>query len=368
MTSELEFAATAVERLPDAVAAVGPTRVLVVTDPGIRAAGIVDRVVGILADADMETAEYDEVGPNPTIADVDRGAELAGRFGDATVVALGGGSALDVAKGVALVAANDGTAADFDYRRTPTHPAMPIVAVPTTAGTGAETNGFGVIEDPTARRKVYLGHDSARPRRVILDPVLTVGLPAGPTAATGMDALIHGIESLAARGSTASSATYARRSITLVSSSLRAAVADGTDLQARSRLLLGSHLAGRALSLSGLGLVHGIAHAVTNHTGAVHGLALSAVVEEVMTRTADVGDAAYGAVAEAMGVGSPDAAIAAVGDLADDVGARMPLRELGVDTAMLPDIASGALADLVSDGHPRTFSQDEVEQLLAATW
>jgi alcohol dehydrogenase class IV len=368
MTYSLDFGAAAVERLPDAVAAVGPTRVLLVTDRGLRAAGVVDRVLEIVDAAGWSVTGYDDVRPNPTTADVDRLADLARDLGPVTVVALGGGSVLDVAKAAALVAANEGRADEFDYRLAPPRPALPIVAVPTTAGTGAETNGFGVIEDPDARRKVYLGHDSARPRRVILDPELTVGLPPGPTAATGMDALVHGIESLASRGSTPTSEARASRAVALVSANLRAAVADGTDLEARSQLLCGSHQAGLALSESGLGLVHGIAHAVTNHSGAAHGLALSAVVEEVMARTLPVARAAYGTLAGALGVGSAETAVAAVGDLADAVGARVRLRDLGVEAAMLPDIAVGALADAVSANHPRTFGSAEVEEMLAAAW
>ena len=294
------------------------------------------------------------------------------------MVALGGGSSLDAAKVIALLGTNPGRAGDLVDTGAP-RDGLPVVAVPTTAGTGAETNGFGVIDDPTARRKVYLGHPSVRPRVCVLDPELTVGLPPGPTAATGMDALVHGIESLSSRGSSPISAAYATEAVRLVSGSLAAAVADGADLDARARLLLGSHLAGLALSMSGLGLVHGIAHAVTAHTGAVHGLALTAVLDEVMTRSLEVSVPAYARTAEAMGVpaaageasrtgsapGTARAAVAAVRDLADVVGARVPLRDLGVEEAMVPSVAAGALDDPVSANHPRDFSPDEVADVLA---
>ncbi|TDD14524.1 iron-containing alcohol dehydrogenase [Kribbella turkmenica] len=367
-----EFAVGAVGTLPEAVDAVGLQRAFLVTDGGLRATGLVDRVLGILAKASIEYDVFDGVESNPSTDSIDRAADQVRRFGAAAVVALGGGSALDAAKGIALLAANEGVAKDYDYTATPQHAGHPIVAIPTTSGTGAETNGFGVIEDRAARCKVYIGHSSVRPRRVILDPELTVGLPPLATAATGMDALVHGIESLASRGASPVSVAYATQAITLVSDSLADAVRDGTDIEARARLMMGAHLAGLALSASGLGLVHGIAHAVTNYCGAPHGLALSAVLAEVMEHSYDAAVAPYAATAQAMGVAgqSPDdsarAAIAAVRALADAVGARVTLRSLGLDAGAVHHVASAALADAVSSNHPRDLAPAEIEQILKA--
>jgi alcohol dehydrogenase class IV len=372
--AHMEFGISAVERLPEAVAAIGQHRAFVVTDRGLRATSIIDRILAILDEAAIETDVYDAVEPNPSTNTIDEAAARVRAFGEAAVVAVGGGSALDAAKGIALLGANPGVAADYDYRATPQFSGRPIVAIPTTAGTGAETNGFGVIEDRTRRCKLYIGHGTVRPQRVILDPELTVGLPPLATAATGMDALVHGIESLASRGANPLSVAYATHAITLVGDSLPAAVADGTDLEARARMLMGSHLAGLALSLSGLGLVHGIAHAVSNHCGAAHGLALTAVLDEVMTRSLDAAAGPYAAVAAALGVGTGApttrdagrAAISAVADLADRVEARLPLTQLGVDRDAVPAIAHGALADTVSSNHPRDLSVAEVEEILTA--
>jgi alcohol dehydrogenase class IV len=359
-----DFGAAAVEKLPEIVPRIGPARVFLVTDEGLQRAGVVDRVRGLLDVHGIETATYDAVEPNPTTQSLELARDAVRSFGASTIVALGGGSVLDTAKGVALLGPNPGSAGDL--AATTTRPGWPLVAIPTTAGSGAETNGFGVIEDTSARRKVYVGDDSVLPRHVVLDPELTLGLPPGATAATGMDALVHGIESLASRGATPESTEYAERAIALVSGSLRRAVADGTDLEARSQMLLGAHLAGLALTRSGLGLVHGIAHALTNHTGAVHGLALSAVLDGVMARTADAAGDAYLAAGRAMAVsGDVDAVVAAIRALADDVGASVSLRTLGVDETMLPSIAAGALADPVSANHPRVFETAEVEALLA---
>lgn len=378
----VEFGVGAVDRLPDVVVSAAPPdtrpRAFVVTDRGLRAAGVVDRVVDLLTAAGVHTQVHDGVAPNPSTDSVDQLAGAVRAVGPCVVVAVGGGSVLDAAKAVALLATNRATASDVLYHG-PRRPGLPVVAVPTTAGTGAETNGFGVLEDVSGRRKVYLGDASVQPLACILDPALTVRLPAGATAATGMDALVHGIESLASRASSPLSAAYATEAVRLVGGSLPAAVCDGSDLQARSQLLMGSHLAGLALTLSGLGLVHGIAHAVTAHTGAAHGLALSAVLDEVMTRSLDVAAPAYARVAEALGTRVPgargygddqraaaEAAVGAVTRLADEVRARLRLGELGVDDTMLTALARGALADPVSRNHPRLFPVGEVEAVLVA--
>ena len=188
------------------------------------------------------------------------------------IIALGGGSSLDSAKGIALVAANPTfSSAQFNYSITPEKPALPIIAIPTTSGTGSETNNWGVIDDPERHCKFYVGDTSTTPVAAILDPELTLGLPPRPTAGTGIDALTHAIESLTSKGSTPVSAAYAHQAIRLISKALPIAVNDGKNLDARGDMLLGAHLAGLALTLYGLGLVHGIAHSVSAHVGAAHG-------------------------------------------------------------------------------------------------
>lgn len=369
--AQLAFGPGAVSRVGEAVTGLGRDRAFLVTDSGLVRTGIPDRVGGLLDAAGVTTAVFSAVEPNPSTATIDLAAARARAFGDAVVVAVGGGSALDAAKGIALFATNPDLFASDHLDAEPASPGLPVVAIPTTSGTGAETNGFGVIEDRVARRKVYIGNDSVRPVLALLDPELTLGLPANVTAATGMDALVHGIESLASRGANPLSVAYAAEAVTLVSGHLARAVDDGADLEARSALMIGSHLAGLALSLSGLGLVHGLAHAITNHTGAAHGLALSAVLDDVMTRSLDVAGPAYAKVACGMGLDTsgsdaPGAAVRAVRELADRVGARHPLSDLGMRPEQVPAVAAGALEDAVTRNHPRAFVQSEVEEILAA--
>lgn len=372
-SAPVEFGAGAIARLPLALAALGVDRVFLVTDPGLTAVGVVARVLGPLGEAGVDAEVYDQVHANPSTEDVVAAAAAGDRLLERGrtglgVLAVGGGSALDVAKGVGLL-----LAAEFrdltSLLRAGDHPGVPLVAVPTTAGTGAETNGFGVLADPVTHTKVYLGADSVRPRLALLDPELTIGVPPSVTAATGMDALVHGIESLASAGAHPLSEAYAARAVRLVDTHLERAVADGTDLEARTGMLLGAHLAGRALTLSGLGLVHGIAHATTGHTGAPHGLALSAVLDAVMDASAPAADAAFHEVAAALGIVDRHdpvrAAIDRCRQLAETVGARRSLGELGASAAMLPSIAADALADPVSRNAPWLPGSHELTDLLA---
>ncbi|HEV7980578.1 iron-containing alcohol dehydrogenase [Amycolatopsis sp.] len=363
----LEFGPGVVQRLPEFVAEAGGHRVFVVTDKGLRAAGIADKVLSGLDAAGMESHVYDGIGPNPSTSNVDEGAAAARVFGDAVVVALGGGSVLDAAKGIALLARNTtAVAADADSLWDAAD-GLPLVAVPTTSGTGAETNGFGVIEDSCARRKVYLGHASVKPRIAVLDPELTLGLPQRVTAATGFDALVHAIESLASRSANPVSAAYATQAVTMVSQWLPVAYRDGADLAARAQLMLGAHLAGRALTISGLGLVHGIGHAVTAHTGTPHGVALAAVLEEVMEFTAESAGPAYEQAGRAM-LSRTGAAIDTVREMSGVLDIKRPLRELNVVPAMLPSIAAAAVADPVTRNSPLLPTETEVADILASVY
>ena len=367
-----EFGPGVLAELPGFVSSLGRSRVFVVTDRGLRATGIVERVEKILAVAGIEHAVHEDVGPNPSTAELDRGAARLREFGDVVVVALGGGSALDAAKGISLLAGNRTAAAADADRLWDAGDGLPLIAVPTTSGTGAETNGFGVTEDVCARRKVYIGHSSVKPRIAVLDPELTLGLPAKVTAATGLDALVHGIESLSSRGSSPISAAYATQAVSLVGRWLPVAHRDGGDLEARSQLMLGAHLAGHALTLSGLGLVHGIGHALTAHTGTPHGVALAAVLEEVMEFSSEAATDAYETTARALRVAPAadwaGAAIDAVRRISGAIEIKRPLRELGVERDRIPVIAADAVADAVTKNAPRLPSEPEVVSLLRSVY
>ena len=362
----IRFGAGSVAQLPEVVVSLNKKKVFIVTDPGVAAAGVLAKVEAILKSAGVETASYTDIKPNPTTTLIDAAAKEGISFGADCIVALGGGSSLDSSKGIALVVANPTfSSAKFDYSITPERPALPIIAIPTTSGTGSETNNWGVIDDPIRQCKFYVGDTSTTPVVAILDPELTIGLPPRPTAGTGIDALTHAIESLTSKGSTPVSAAYAHQAVKLISHALPIAVKDGANVDARGDMLMGAHLAGLALTLSGLGLVHGIAHSVSAHVGAAHGEALATVLPEVMQFNArEVGDI-YATVGNDMGVlADSDTAIAAVRDLSDSINIRNSLSHYGVKQEMVKDIAQTVLADSVTGNNPIAPNAGEVEAIL----
>ena len=272
------FGVGEIERLPEVVAAAGGSRVFVVTDPGVRAAGIVEPVLDALAAAGLATAIFDGIEPNPAASTVERGAASLRDFGPAgaVVVAIGGGSAMDAAKAIDLRAANDRPVWELEYDGPDLTPGLPIVAVPTTAGTGSEAHSFAVITHEEIGRKDYVGHPSLLPVATILDPGLTVGLPRSVTAATGIDAMTHSLESLLSANPNPFAEAMALGVIRTVGRWLRLAVADGSDLEARSQMLVASHLAGVGqASGTGVGLVHALGHSIGTRGKVAHGTALA---------------------------------------------------------------------------------------------
>ncbi|MEO5966362.1 MAG: iron-containing alcohol dehydrogenase, partial [Candidatus Limnocylindrales bacterium] len=251
--------------LPGIVREHGGAHAFIVTDPGVARAGVADRVRAVLEAAGVTAQVYAEVEPNPGASSIVRGSHALAMFGitRTVVVAVGGGSSMDSAKAISLHAINGGDVLALGYHREELIPGLAIIAVPTTAGTGAETNTFGVITDEAVGRKGYVGHPSVLPRVAILDPELTVDLPPAVTAATGVDAMTHSLESLLSRNPNPFAEALALQVIRTVATWLPVAVADGTNMEARGQLLLASHLAGMGqASGTGVGLVHAIGHAL----------------------------------------------------------------------------------------------------------
>jgi alcohol dehydrogenase len=360
----------AIVRLPELVAAAGGSRVFVVTDPGVLGSGVVDRVVGVLAAAGLETGVFAEVEPNPGTLVVERGGSALRAFGTegVVVVPVGGGSSMDTAKAMSLYATNTVRAADLGYDDPALTPGLAVIAVPTTAGTGAETNSFGVITDETAGRKSYVGHPSLLPLATILDPALTVGLPPPATAATGIDALTHSLESLLSANPNPFAEAMALGVIRTVGEWLPRAVADGTDLEARSQMLMASHLAGVGqASGTGVGLVHALGHALGTRGRLPHGLALAVILPEVLDFYRGVRDRELALVGVALRVASATesdetaagAAVGAIRRLCIEVGQRRRLRSLGFDETGLDVVAQDAIDDPAIRNSPRlpTFEQ-----------
>jgi len=405
----VHFGVGAVGQLPAVVRAAGADHVVVVTDAVLAATPVIATVMAVLADAGLPARLFSGVHPNPTTVDIAAGAEavaesaaeaaaaasasasaaavtamlkasapsagLAPAAARIALVAVGGGSPMDAAKGIAIAAVNPQRGPDLDYRGDFVVPALPIVAVPTTAGTGAETSAFGVVTDPAAQRKVYVGHASSMPAAAILDPALTAGLPPAATAATGMDALTHALESYLSARPNPWSDGIALQVIRMVAASLPRAYADGTDLAARSQMLLAAHMAGVAMANTGLGLCHAIGHSLGARWNIAHGVALAMLLPEtlrfnLLVRTERMADVAFALGAGDTGADAwrnAEAAIGAITALRDQVGLHWLIGDFGITEADFGQIAADALDDEVLAGTPRPPTGDDIRAILAAS-
>lgn len=387
LQDRVRFGVGAIEALPELVAAAGDgggsggmPRAFIVTDPGVVASGVIERVRGVLESAGVTVGVWAEVEANPGTASILRGSAALAAFGIAgtVVVPVGGGSSIDSAKAIALHAVNGGEVLAMGYHREGLTAGSPIVAVPTTAGTGAECHTFGVITDEGAGRKDYVGHPSVLPAWTILDPALTVGLPPAATAATGVDAMTHSIESKLSRNPNPFAEAMAFQGIRTVRTWLPRAVADGSDLEARSQMLMASHLAGLGqASGTGVGLVHALGHAIGTRGRLAHGAALALVLPEVLAFYAEepgLRDREMKLIGLALGAAAPNesdatGAVAAIGVLRTflgELGLRPRLRTLGFDESSLDLLAADALADAAINNSPRMPTFEQARAILAS--
>lgn len=349
-------------------------RILVITDPGLEKAGIAEQVSTVLQKAGMETVLFTAVEENPSDITCLKAAAVCREQGCQAVLGLGGGSPMDVAKLVAVMATHpDREPRSFEGRSQIPNQPLPLAMVPTTAGTAAEVTFFAVITDTEQRFKFTAVGPQFAPKIAILDPVLTLGKPASLTGATGMDALTHAIESFTNRTDHPIADTLAVRAIELIGSALRKAVVQGQNLQARSDMLLGSLMAGMAFNMTRLGLVHAMSHPLSAHFGVPHGVANAMLLGPVMEfnlygaleRTAHIGRL----LGERSGVLSPveagRAGVAAVRRLADEVGIPRWLREVGVQADRIPAMAADTMKSGNIPVNPRLVLEPEVAELYA---
>ena len=375
--SRLSFGVGAVDGIGNLVEECGGRRAFVVTDPGVSKAGVADLVRRRVKEG-SDSAVFEGVAPNPTTHDVEKGGVALEEFGteQTVVVAVGGGSAMDAAKAISLYATNGGSARELADPGKEIRPGLPIVAVPTTAGTAAETNGFGVITDPVEERKFYVGHDSVKPRRCVLDPALTVGLPPAITAATGVDAMTHALEALMSRNANPVADGLALRAIGMVAAWLLTAVDHGENIEARSQMLLASNIAGQAFATgTGLGLCHAIAHPLGARLDVPHGVAIAGVLAEVMRFNLPVSVEKIALAACSLGVAEGSASSEANARAAVGAVENIVAEALGDDVlsgvvpsrGMLGTIVGDTLADPVIDNTPRMPTAEQVEGILSRT-
>lgn len=338
-------------RLPDLIKGNGFRKVLVVTDKGLAAAGLLDRLLSVLDGAGVERVLYDGVQPNPTIGNIEEALALFLREGCDAIVGFGGGSPMDCAKACAARAANPRrTVRRMRGLLRAGRKPKPVFAVPTTAGTGSEGTVAAVIADPETHEKYSISDPKIMPRWAVLDPELTLGLPPHITAATGLDALTHAVEAYVGRSNTAGTRAMAEEAVRLIFANLETAYKDGGNLAARTAMLRASFCAGTAFTRAYVGYVHAIAHQLGGLYGTPHGLANAVILPYVLDFYGDAAAAPLARLAREAGVegGAADSSrarafTAAVRNLSRRLGIPEGLE--GIREEDIPLIVDRALAE-----------------------
>ena len=350
----------------------GYVRAFVVTDKDLIRFGVTGKVTGVLDEAGIAYEIFSDLKQNPTVKNVQAGVEAFRRSGADAIVAIGGGSAMDTAKAVGIIAANPafGDVVSLEGTAPTANRSVPVFALPTTAGTAAEVTINYVITDEENVKKMVCVDPNDIPTLAIIDPELMLSMPRGLTASTGMDALTHAIEGLITLGAWEMSDMFETKAIEMIAKWLPKAVENPSDIEARDGMATAQYIAGMAFSNVGLGLVHGMAHPLGAYYDIPHGVANALLLPFVMEYNKEAAKAKYRTIAEAMGVDTSsmsddeaaDAAVKAVKDLAIRVRIPQHLSEIGVPESGLPTLAQAAFNDVCTPGNPR---QTNVEEILA---
>lgn len=337
--------------LPEQLAEWKISRPLVVLDRGLAETGLRERLTALLAGAKIGFTLFDKTEPEPPLELADEGAKLALKKRCDGVVGLGGGSAMDLAKAIAVLAANKGKAEDYLGLNKVPGPGLPKIMIPTTAGTGSEVTFTAVFIRKKLKKKEGMNSPYLYPELALLDPELTLSLPSRPTAATGVDALCHAIESYTSVNASPMSELLSLEAIRLIGENLRTAVHDGANLAAREAMLLGSLYAGLGLANAGVTAVHSLSYPLGGKYGVSHGLANTLMLPPVMAFNVPGNLEKFADIAEALGEvveGLPlrEAAwlsVEAVESLIEDCGIATTLEELGIPEADFPELAKAAM-------------------------
>ncbi len=350
---------------------------LIVSDAGLKRAGIVDAIRSSLDAASIGVSLFCEVPQDSSTAVVERAARQFADDGAQAVIGIGGGSSLDAGKAVAAAVTNPGPIARYAGLNTLARPPAPMVAVPTTAGTGSEVSYWSVMTNDENLMKIAIGGEFVFPRTAICDPDLTIGLPAQLTATTGMDALAHAVESFVNRSYQPISAVLTHRAIELIGRYLVRAVRDGSDREARYAMMLGSTLAGMGMNPTRLGIAHALAMPLGSWDLKIpHGLAIAVTLPHVMEFNGATARAEYTAVARALGVdcgGLSDVecvekGVECVRRIAREIEIPNGLGELGLTEELIPRVCDEAMKSGNIPVNPRTVSHGELEELCRAAF
>ena len=363
--------AGAITAVPEEIKNRGFKHVFVASDPDLVKFGVSKKVTDLLEKENIEYTLYSDIKPNPTIENVQHGVKTFKECGADCIVAIGGGSSMDTSKAIGIVVTNPEFAdiRSLEGVAATKKPCVPIIAVPTTAGTAAEVTINYVITDVERKRKFVCVDVHDIPVVAVVDPDMMSSMPASLTAATGMDALTHAIEGYITKGAWELSDMFHIKAIEIISKSLRDAVKNGK--QGREGMALGQYIAGMGFSNVGLGVDHSMAHTLSAYYDTPHGKACAILLPTVMAYNAEYTGTKYRDIAAAMGVKGTEnmseqeyraAAVAAVKQLAEDVGIPTTLKGI-VKEEDIDALAESAYADACRPGNPRDTSVEEIVEL-----
>ena len=348
----------------------GMKKPMIVCDPMMVKVGYAEQIATVLSETGLEWTIYDNCVENPSADDVTAGAQEFNEKGCDGIIALGGGSPMDQAKGIRVLSKYGGTPQEFNVaggsRAREIGPDMPaMIAVPTTSGTGSEVTKAAVITDTKKNVKFFLVSPFLAPTTVILDPELTKSLPPKVTAATGMDALVHALEAYVTANANPVSDSFARTAFVLIGKNLKKAVETGDDLDARTDMSTASLLAGIAFDIAGLGAVHALAHPLGGRHHIPHGLANSIMMPHVMRYNAKTSEAKYIEALKFMGldVANTEEAAAAITQFASEIGLSTKLSEIGIKEEDLEQLSNDAIADVNHYTNPVPCTQEAMLEM-----
>ena len=369
----IEFGWGALARLPELVRSVGGRRALVVGDPGVAKAGLVDRVVAALGST-VPVTTFTDVESDPDARSVDAGVQLARSKDCDFIIGVGGGSAMDVAKAIGIMLTNPGNIRDYAGMGKVGKPGAPVIAIPTTSGTGSELTIWSVLSDAERKLKFGVGSVQNCARIALLDPELTMSLPPAITAATGIDALTHALESYVNTATQPISEAMSEQSMALIARSLRLAVAQPGNKQARADMLLASTIAAMAFNSTRLGLAHAFAMPLGSGFHIPHGLANAIMLPAVMRFNLPGNLAKFARIAQIFGERieglslreAAERSVSAIEQLQADIGITQKLGDFGMTEADLHAVAAEAMLSGNVAVNPRQPTLEDMKTLLRA--
>lgn len=356
----------------------GGSKVFLMADKILQENKQLEPLIKSLEDADMEYILFTDIVPEPPVHVIDKVSDVMKAGNCDICVSVGGGSTIDTAKAVCMLQTNEGSVKEYLFggSKTVTKPSVPLICIPTTAGTGAEVTAASVIDDTENKVKLSVTHENLIPPIALLDPTLQASLPPFVTATTGIDALTHAIESYVSLNANPVGDAYSLQTMRMIGENLRNAVADGSDLEARGNMLVASLLGGAAILNCGLGVVHGIAQSMGGIAHVPHGLANALILPYAMEKNY-VGNlekfkniaVCLGEKVEGLTLREAAArSVKAIIDLEEDIGIPRKLSQVGITRDMFPQIIDDTMAYRLLAINPIKITRTHVEEILEAAY